>query len=46
VKIKDIENGQNGYNVYVKVLEVKDHVTASKDNQAQKISMIDVLVAD
>jgi hypothetical protein len=25
VKIKDIETGRSGYNVYVKVLEVKEH---------------------
>jgi hypothetical protein len=46
VKIKDIENGRSGYNVYVKVLEVKDHEILSKDDQSQKMDMIDVLVAD
>lgn len=44
VKIKDLEKGRSGYNVYVKVTEVKERQVETKDGS--KITMIDALVSD
>lgn len=44
VKIKDLEKGRSGYNVYVKVTEAKQRQVDSRDGQ--KITMVDAVVAD
>lgn len=44
MKIKDLEKGRSGYNVYVKVVEVKERQVDTRDGQ--KITMIDAVVAD
>lgn len=44
VKIKDLERGRSGYNVYVKVTEAKERQVDTKDGQ--KITMIDAVIAD
>ena len=44
VKIKDLEKGRSGYNVYVKVTEAKERQIETKDGL--KITMVDAVVAD
>lgn len=44
VKIKDLERGRSGYNVYVKVTEANERQVDTKDGQ--KITMIDAVIAD
>lgn len=44
IKVKDLERGRSGYNVYVKVVEAKERQIDTKDGQ--KITMVDAIVAD
>jgi ssDNA-binding replication factor A large subunit len=44
VKIKDLERGRSGYNVYVKVVKVDERQVDTKDGQ--KIPMVDAVIAD
>eukprot|EP00178_Gracilaria_changii_P023635 TRINITY_DN71475_c0_g1_i1.p1 TRINITY_DN71475_c0_g1~~TRINITY_DN71475_c0_g1_i1.p1 ORF type:complete len:122 (+),score=17.72 TRINITY_DN71475_c0_g1_i1:19-384(+) len=44
IKVKDLEQGRSGYNVYVKVIEAVPKTIETKDGQ--KIPMVDCVVAD
>ena len=44
VKIKDLERGRSGYNVYVKVVKCEERSVDTRDGQ--KIKMIEAIVAD